>query len=90
MTNKEILKKAEETAQKLGVVKGTWYVVKAVADRHEVPQGYFLMIPNDHGDAIILIDVVKGESHFVHLSNYLDMQMIGVVREGKASEKVWS
>lgn len=89
MTNKEVLKMAEGCAQKLGVTKGTWYVVDAVPSAAEVPKGHFLMIPNDHGDSVILIDINTCESHFVHMSKYQDMKMLGVVRQGKADEKIW-
>ena len=90
MTENDILKKAEKVAQNMKITKGTWYVVKATPSDAGVPNGYFLMIPNDHGDAIILIDIENGgKSHFVHLSKFLDIEMIGVVREGKADEKVW-
>ena len=90
METDKIFKKAESTANKLGITKGTWYIVNAVPDSSDnSPAGYFLMIPNDHGDSIIMINIEDGKSYFMHMSKYSKIEMIGVVRQGKADKNIW-
>jgi len=86
----DILKKAEKCAKDLGVVAGTWYVVKSVPVEEDGLSGYFLMTPQPYCDDVILIDIEKKSTYYANTNRFLFFAILGVVRDGKADKKVWT
>lgn len=88
---KQILEKAEQVTRELGLINGTWYVAHTYPkeESETIMFGYFLLTPDINGDRVILIDLDTKKVYLVPTTTFVYIELIGSVRDGKASEKVW-
>ena len=86
---KEILKRAEDVSKELGFTVGSWYVTYAKGMDERDLEGYFLMSWQPYSDDAVMISLKTMNTYYVNTARFRYIQMIGAVRDGRASDKVW-